>query len=137
MKRFKYLFLGLALLAFSCTKESSNDTPADYSKLGVESITINNTTINVEGNGVLLDVKSNKNISVIGTSNANKKETIEYVYLLACDAAPTVTAKSKYSDTRIVVTNSVVSGKNICTLVISRADCSEELTYIFSFIKIG
>ena len=137
MKRFKYLFLGFALLALSCTKESSNDTPADYSKLGIESITINNTTISVEGNGVLLDVKSNKNIAVTGTSNANKKVTVECTYVLAYDATPTVTAKSKYSDTRITITPSVVSGHDIYTIVISRANCSEEVTYIISFLKIG
>ena len=137
MKRFKYLFLGFALLALSCTKESSNNTPADYSKLGIESITINSTIINVEDNGVLLDVKSNKNIAVTGTSNANKKVTVECTYALAYDATPKVTAKSKYSDTRIAITPSVVSGHDIYTIVISRANCSEEVTYIISFLKIN
>lgn len=133
-----YFFLALIAI-FSCSKDNSSASSSaeNFSKLGIENITIENNTIGLQSNSILLELSNNKNITLTGTSHSDTKVKIEYSYTQQTDGAPTISVKSKYEDTRIAIIKSVIAGRNVYDIFISRANCSEEINYTITFANIG
>lgn len=137
MNTFKFLTVLFFTFSISaCDKDNEEPTKADFSVLGITSITINNTPFSIKDN-ILLESGESNNIAVTGTqtTESTKSCIIEYTVIQTKDETPEVSASCCYSDVTVNVTSETTSDRTKCiTVNISRKGYKEQVTYKFYFV---
>lgn len=132
------MLLVVMLTAFSCSKDESDPTPANYESLGITSITINDQKFAIE-KGSMLVVDKASNISLTGTTSnlATKHSELEYAIFTTKGTIPFVKVESNQDGVSINVSSKTLdNGLVRITAIISRNGYQEELTYNFTFSAI-
>ncbi|MDM8159957.1 hypothetical protein QUH73_09035 [Labilibaculum sp. K2S] len=139
MKTLKYLVLFFITIAIcSCDKDDNEISKADFSVLGITSISVNNIAYSIDDN-LLLKLEDSKNIAVTGSqiTESTKHCVIEYSVLSTTKETPFVSAKSSCSGVSVNVdSNTTSDGITSIVLTVSRSEYKEQAIYKFNFVKI-
>lgn len=120
----------LMTLFFSCASDDPQLEEADYSVLGLTSIQINGQSYPIT-NGVLIDVSSNKNITVTGSQYNLGAKSASYDYALILDHEQVLTCDLSSTAPDVTIAVNVESKNDIstCTIEVSRKGYDEHITY--------
>jgi hypothetical protein len=121
----------------ACSKDNDEFPKADFSVLGIKTITVNNSTYYIKNN-LLLDLKDSKNIAIsaLQMTESTKNCIIEYAVIPTTKDTPVVLIATSSSDVFVVVHASVTTdGIPYIVLDVSRTGYKERATYKFYFAK--
>ncbi|WP_321317607.1 hypothetical protein [Labilibaculum sp.] len=139
MKTLKYLVLLFVTIAIcSCDKDENEISKADFSVLGITTISVNDITYSIDDN-LLLKLEDSRNIAVTGSqiTESTKHCVIEYSVLSTTKETPFVSAKSSCSGVSVDVdSNTSSDGVTRIILTVSRSGYKEQAIYKFNFVKI-
>jgi hypothetical protein len=120
---------------FSCYQDRGEDSPPDYSLLGLESITVMDRQLDFK-EGVLLDISGVSFICVTGMHVHGKETGIEYAVLVNSGETPSVgNVISDFSDVLTDIKDETIDGRTSCVVRINRNGYQERLVYIFRFFS--
>lgn len=130
------LFCTVSLLT-SCGNNDDPDPEANYSVLGITSITINGLDISIKNDGVLLEITDHSGIANTGLLNelTNKHVELDYTILASNTTSPSVQVQSRYSDTSVNIVQTQESQVVSYTINVTRKGYQERVTYILHFIN--
>ena len=130
------LFCTVSLLT-SCGNNDDPDAEANYSVLGITSITINGLDISIKNDGVLLEITDHSGIANTGLLNelTNKHVELDYTILASNTTSPSVQVQSRYSDTSVNIVQTQESQVVSYTINVTRKGYQERVTYILHFIN--
>ncbi|MHA7111346.1 hypothetical protein ACRTDU_14545 [Sunxiuqinia elliptica] len=137
MKIFKLLLLlVLSFSLWSCNEHDDEVIKADFSVLGVTTVSINNKPYSVK-EGMLLEVEEDELIALVGfeSTQSTARLMIEYAVITSADEPFIVTAESAYSDVSITIDTEVDDDKIHCVVQFSREGYQEQLSYEFYAIS--
>jgi hypothetical protein len=128
------MLLFFAVIFFSCYQDEDKDSPADYSVLGLESITVMDRQLNFREGG-LLDTAGVSGIVIDGLLVQGKQSEVTCTVLIHSDETPYVgNVTSVFPDVSIGIQTETNDGRTSCFVRIKREGYQERLTYIFGFI---
>lgn len=139
MRRKIYQSLGLLFLLFftlACSEKDAPDSAADYTVLGLTTVSVGNQIIALSQDGALLDTRNNPSVVADGLmSNPTwKKVEISYVVLIKKGDNTDVTATSIYPDVSVQVVKTINDSRTSYNVTVKRAGYAEQLTYVFHFL---
>lgn len=130
------LFCTVSLFT-SCGNNDDPDAEANYSVLGITSITINGLDISIKNDGVLLEITDHSGIANTGLLNelTNKHVELDYTIPASNTTSPSVQVQSCYSDTSVNIVQTQESQVVSYTINVTRKGYQERVTYILHFIN--
>ncbi|MGC3978379.1 MAG: hypothetical protein QM751_09260 [Paludibacteraceae bacterium] len=122
----------------SCDKNDDTDAEANYSVLGITSITINGLDISIKNDGILLDLTDHSEIANTGLLNepTNKHVELNYTILASNTTSPSVQVQSRYSDTSVNLVQTQESQVVSYSIHVTRKGYQERVTYVLHFKNI-
>lgn len=138
MKTIKTLSFVLLLISFLSCGNEKEEIPAapDYSQLGIEQITIGSKTFYTKSGSLLLDTGNGNQIVLTRTSSGTLTPELIYTCVAQAGEVPSVSVKSKYNETSIVIAESLANGIKTFTVTVKKDQCQIEAKYIFYFINV-
>lgn len=136
MKILRSLLLLITLVSLvACNKDDEKETAADFSVLGITSVTINGQQFNIK-NDAILETDGVLSVNATGIQTQGKHTQLEYAVFTDEGVMPSVVVNSSYSDVSIEIKKETNSSKTIHTVNISREGYQEQLSYVFEFYVI-
>lgn len=133
MKKMKYFILFIVvILLHSCQKDDSNEPKADYSVLGIKSVTLNEEKIPVNKN-VFLDLTNTRFIVInrVEDQLSQKQIQINYGVMTEPKTPLTIQIESSYADVSAVINVEEKTNYTDYRLIITRPGHKEQVIYVF------
>lgn len=128
----KHFFLStLLILLMSCNEKETNIT-YDFSVLGLEKITIDETVISLDSVG--FPEKNSDSFVMVGSSSGSSTRSYDLVIWNNEPTEQNISIKSKYDDTLTTIEKNADSRS--FNITISRKGFSEKIVYIIGFMRL-
>jgi hypothetical protein len=108
------------------------ESAADYSVLGIASVTVDGERLAVT-QGCLLDLSGTRTVLVNGVENQITKKHLELSYAVrtAPGAAMSIQVETGYPDVAVTVDDQQEAAHGALTVVVRRPGHAEQITYVF------
>ena len=127
---FLFLVMGMVI---SCS-DDEKDYKVDYSKLGLQQLSINDQVLELAENGFPVNLDDHENIGLVSTSETNIL-TYGLAYVSNNVSELNIELKSKYDDLTTKITKTKTDSKHTYLVQVSRSGTVEQVIYTINVIQ--